>query len=385
MGNFDLFIDRRNTGACKWEAFSDISCDGDLIPMTVADMEMPIAEPIKNALIKAAQHGICGYTEPDREYVSALSSFLYRRHGLIVTKDELCCTMGIVPAFGILIRALTKEGDGIIVQPPVYTPFFDAITMNDRKVIENPLLYDGTLYTINFEQLEKQCADGASMLMLCSPHNPVGRVWTADELMRLGEICKRHNVIIICDEIHNDIVFHGKHVSLAALPEMRDITITCTAMSKTFNLAGLMLSNIIIYNKEMHDRVQKVIARDGSLCIPYFGRAAAIAALTECDEWIDGLCAHISDNFEICYKFFEENIPDVKCIHAEGTYLLWIDYHKLGVTEKELTDKFRAAKIPVNGGAMFGTGGDGFLRLNIALPKNELMTALNRMKEKVFC
>lgn len=381
MSSFDTFIDRRNTGACKWEPFSDIYGDGDLIPMTVADMEMPVAEPIRKALVRAAEHGICGYTEPDKAYMDALSGFLTRRHGLSVTRDQLVCTMGIVPAFGILIRALTEKGDKIILQPPVYTPFFDAVKMNDRVVAENPLIFDGDTYHMNYTELEQLCRSGAKILMLCSPHNPVGRVWTRDELEKVGNICKKYGVTIICDEIHNDIIFEGKHVSLAAIDGMKDITVTCTAMSKTFNLAGLMLSNILIYNKDIHDKVTKQTARDGSLCIPYFGRAAAIAAFTECDEWIDELCMHVKSNFEECYNFFAEKFPSLKPVHASGTYLLWLDVSALGIEENQLLEKFRNAKIPVGGGEMFGTGGKGFIRINIALPKKQLRIALNRMAD----
>ena len=384
MADFDSFIDRRNTGACKWEPFRDIYGDGDMIPMTVADMEMPTAEPIRRALIKAAQHGLCGYTEPDKIYVDALSGFLSRRHGLCVTKDNLVCTSGIVPAFGILIRALTNSGDTIILQPPVYTPFFDAIRGNDRNIAENPLILDNGTYRMDYEGLEKLCESGAKLLMLCSPHNPVGRVWTEDELKRAGEICRRYNVIIICDEIHNDIVFGRRHTSLATLDGMKDITITCTAMSKTFNLAGLMLSNIVIYNKDIYDKVYMQVGKDGSYCIPYFGRAAAIAAFTECDEWIDGLNSHIKVSFEICRNFFENNIPAVKPVKAEGTYLMWLDVRALNACEDELLRRFRDAKIPVCGGKSFGTGGEGFIRINIALPRRELMIALERMKKVLY-
>ena len=380
--HFDELRDRRHTGSCKFEAYRELTDETGCIPLTIADMEMPTAQPIISALIRAAEHGICGYTEADEVYINALSGFMERRHGLHIEKDNLICTGGIVPALGIIIRALTSEGDGIIVQPPVYTPFFNAININSRKPIENPLIFNGEKYVMDYEHLEKCCISGAKMLILCSPHNPVGRVWTYDELAQACEICKKHNVLIVCDEIHNDIILgNNKHISAVNLPGMKDSVITCTAMSKTFNLAGLMLSNIFAFNREIHKKLETQLMRDGSHCIPYFGRAAAIAAFTECDEWIDALKEYIRTIFELCYEFFEKRLNHIKCIHADGTYLLWVDCRALGLSDDELLQRFIDALVPVNPGAMFGTGGSGFVRVNIAMPKSELEKALVRMEK----
>lgn len=382
---FDRLIDRRNTGSCKWESAPSECVNNGCFPMTVADMEFAIAEPIQRALKDAVSHAICGYTEVDDAYFNALSSFMKRRHNFEVKRENLICTSGVVPAFGIIIRALTNPDDGIIVQPPVYTPFFNAIKLNGRNILENPLVVKDGHYEINFDQLDELCKNGAKMLMLCSPHNPVGRTWTRDELMQVGEICKKHSVVILCDEIHNDIVYKGSdHTVLATLPGMRDITITCTAMSKTFNLAGLMLSNIFIFNKEMYDKVNRRIDIDSSRCIPYFGRAASIAAFSECDEWLDSLLVYLSENFKFCYNFIENNIPEMKCTKADSTYLLWLDCRALGLSDDDLTEFFaKRAKTPVNSGASFGTGGSGFVRLNIALPRKELENALHRISDAV--
>ena len=382
---FDKYIDRRNTGSCKWEACPKSLLDENCIPMTVADMEFETAPQIKSALMRAAEHGICGYTEVDDTYISALSDFMKRRHGLTFERKNLLCTTGIVPAFGIIIRALTNEGDGIIVQPPVYTPFFNAIKGNGRRVIENPLILNDDRYEMDFAGLEKCCNKGAKMLMLCSPHNPVGRVWTRDELMQVGEICKRHNVIILCDEIHGDIVYPGsKHTSLATLPGMKDSVITCTAMSKTFNLAGLMHSNVFVFNGEILEKLSEQVKKEGSDCIPYFARVAAISAFSECDDWIDELLVYLENNMKLCHDFIKNELPMLECTKAEGTYLLWLDCRELGMSDSELSAFFtEKAKIFANPGVMFGHGGEGFMRLNIALPKEKLFQALLRLKHAI--
>ena len=381
--SFDVLTDRRNTGSCKWEAYAHLTKDGDCIPLTVADMELPIAEPIKAALVAAAQHGICGYTQVDELYLNALTGFMKRHHGLEITEKNLICTSGIVPAFGIVLRALTQKGDGIIVQPPVYTPFFDAIRANERVILENPLLFDGKEYRMDYAGLEELCKSGAKLLMLCSPHNPVGRVWTREELQMTGDICKKYGVVILCDEIHNDMALESTHTALATLPGMKDIVITCTAMSKTFNLAGLMLSNIFIFNEDMYKKVDRQLGLDGSHCIPYFGRAASIAAFSECDEWIEELKDYLRGNFELCYNYIAENMPNLECIRAEGTYLLWVNCKKLGLSDKELLKRFEEEKVPVNPGTMFGTGGSGFVRINVAMPRESLMIALEKIKKAV--
>ena len=291
--------------------------------------------------------------------------------------------MGIVQAMGIVIRALTNEGDGIIIQPPVYTPFFDAIQKNSRVVVENPLIFDGEKYVMDYDNLEKCCKSGAKLFMLCSPHNPVGRVWTRDELMKACSICKRYGVIILCDEIHNDIILQGNHISAVTLPEMSDNIITCTSMSKTFNLAGLMLSNILVFNDEIYKKLDEQIAVSASHCIPYFGRAAAIAAFTECDEWIDALCEYLRGNFKLFNDFAKSNMPQVKCMPSEGTYLLWLDCTKLGLSDSDLQKRFLNAGVPVNPGAMFGKGGSGFVRINLALPRKELQKSLYKIEKAV--
>ena len=383
--SFDKIIDRRLTGSCKWDSIDSKLLDEGVVPMTVADMEFEVAPQIKSAIIKAAEHSIYGYTQTDKLYVDALSNYMKRRHDFSVSSENLICTMGIVPAFGIVIRALTNEGDGIIIQPPVYSPFYNSIKINNRKVLENPLLNIDGKYQMDYDGLENLCKGGAKLLMLCSPHNPVGRVWSYDELKKVGDICTKYNVTILCDEIHNDIVYNGrKHYVLANLPGMSDRVITCTAMSKTFNLAGLMLSNIFIKNKELYKTISHQAAKDGSGCIPYFGRAAAISAFTECDEWIDELLNYLNNNINICYNFINENIRGIKCTQAEGTYLLWLDCRGLKLNDKQLEYLFyEQAKIPVNMGASFGTNGSGFVRMNVAVSKSTLNSALERLNSVI--
>lgn len=383
--DFESAIDRHNTGSWKWDSVCEPVRSLGYLPLTIADMEFSMPQPVKDALHRAVDHGICGYTEPDDVYFNSIAGYFTRRHGFTPQKGSLCCTSGVVPALGLAVRSFTNEGDSIIIQPPVYPPFKRTVDINHRKLVENPLILNDGHYEMNLEQLEDLCHDGAKMLILCSPHNPVGRVWTRDELKAVADICIRHNVIVLSDEIHADITYgNNHHTVMATIPGMLERSIICTAMSKTFNLAGLMCSNIFIHNEEMREKFKERIGIDGSHCVPFFGRAASIAAHTECDEWVDGLVAYVNETFNMCYSFFKERLPMIECIRAEGTYLLWMDFRKLGMNDADLESfMINRAHIASDEGYIFGTGGSGFERFNLAAPRREIESALMRLESAI--
>ncbi len=386
MYDFQTLKSRNGTGSAKWEFAPEATRRAGVVPLSIADMELPVAPEITRAVIEAAEHGVYGYTVPDKEYFDSVSGWLKRRHGVTVYNEWISCTPGVVTALGIAVREFTQPGDGVIIQPPVYGPFWSAVRDNGRTLLENPLVYENGTYHMNFDGLEQLCArPEAKLMILCSPHNPVGRVWTADELMRVGELCKKHGVMIIADEIHHDIVFDGQeHTVFITLPGMADNCMLCTATSKTFNIAGLCCSNIFIPNKELHERFERRCSVESMFGIPYFARAATIAAYTKCDAWADEMLAFIQGNFEFMREFLNAHLPQLKLIRAEGTYLAWVDMRSLGLDDRALEQlTVDRALLALDEGYIFGTGGSGFERWNLALPRVELNKALERLEAAI--
>lgn len=382
--DFDTRISRANTGSIKYNTATKRLADKGYTPLTVADMEFSVAPAIKKALYDAVEHGIYGYTMPDDAYIDAVLSFMQRHHDYSPSKDSLLITSGVVPALGMAVRAFTNECEPVLFQPPVYTPFINTIKGNGRIPVENPLIKRNGKYEMDFEGLESILKNQKIKLMiLCSPHNPVGRVWSVEELTTLAEIAEKYDLIIVSDEIHADITYK-KHTVLANIGDMRERVITCMAISKTFNMAGLMCSNIFVENKQLYNQLRKRIIKEGNSTIPYFARAASIAAYTECDEWLCALLDYLKANFKMCYDFFDAHLPQVQYTVAEGTYLLWLDFSKLNMSDSELesflVDKAEIDAIP---GITFGTGGEGHVRFNVALPKAELSAALERLSKAI--
>ena len=387
--NFDEVIDRTNHHSVKWDEmktkFGDIP--NEVLPMWIADMEFRSPKPVIEAIKKAAEHGIFGYTSRPDSYYQAIIDWMERRHNWKVKKDWLDYSPGVVPALSLIIRAFCQPGDKVVVQPPVYYPFFRVIENNGCHVVNNPLKFSNKKYFMDYDDLEKKVDDPRiKILILCSPHNPVGRVWQKEELIILGEICLKHHIIVVSDEIHADILFKGyKHIPFASIsPIFAHNSITCTAPSKTFNLAGLQTSTIIISNKKIYKIYNNIL---DSLALEennVFGLVALEAAYREGEEWLEQLLSYLNENLKFLMKYFEEKIPKIKVIKPEGTYLVWLDCRQLGLSTKDLNNFIlKKARVALDDGYWFGAEGKGFMRINIACPHSFLEEALKRIEKAV--
>ena len=385
--NFDQPVERRGTHSLKYDFAEERGRKKDILPLWVADMDFKTSSFVQEALIRQAEHGIYGYTESDQEYYDAVSSWMERRHGWKIDKEWITKTPGIVFALAMAVKAYTEPGDYILIQDPVYYPFREVIESNDRKVAANILIRkeDGS-YAIDFEDFERQIVEkGVKLFLFCSPHNPVSRVWTREEVERLGDICLKHQVIIVSDEIHADFVFEGKHQVLVDLKdEYKDITVTCTSPGKTFNLAGLQISNIWISNPELRARFRAEVTAAGYSQVNLMGLVACQAAYETGEEWLKELKIYLEGNLDYVRTFLKENLPEIKLTEPEGTYLLWLDFKSLGMKEEQLKDLVEnKAKLWLDSGAMFGPDGEGFERINIACPREILKQALTQLAESV--
>ena len=377
--NFDKLIDRNGTGACKWDRRTQEEKELGIVPMSVADMEFECAPCIKEAVVKAAESGIYGYTDPEDTYYDAVAGWMKRRHGLNITKENISCFYGVVPAISVCVRAFTQPGDGVIVMTPVYYPFREMIECSGRVTVECPLVPDENgHYTMDYALFEKLCAEKKNtMLLFCSPHNPVGRVWTKEELVRVHGICVKYGVRVISDEIHFDLVLRGKHTPFALVD---DKAILLTSPSKSFNLPGLQLANIISYDLDALKAFNVRKNADGYSNISFFGRQATIAAYNGGEAWLEEALSYIRDNFETLKAFFAEHFPSFTVTPLEGTYLAWVDFRPLGLSCEKLAEYTRRrSKLFLDEGFIFGPMGEGFERFNIALPREILMKQLNRL------
>lgn len=354
--------------------------DPAIIPHAVAEMRYRLAPEITCAMHDIVSANCFGYQPPEESYQQAVCSWMERRHNWLIESDWLTQTSGVVTALGIAIRAFTQPGDGVIIQTPVYGPFQRSVEQNGRTLLENPLVYKNGKYAMDFDDLREKAKE-AKLLLLCSPHNPVGRVWTKKELKELADICLENNVLIVSDEIHFDLVFK-QHTVLAALsPEIADHCVVCTAPSKTFNLAGCSLSNIIIPNEELRKQFQAVASRDCGHFVNTFGYTACEAAYTHCDGWLDQLLEEIAHNSRMFVEAIHDIFPGATVSPLEGTYLQWVDLRYLGMAQDELMEFLRNAQVFVNSGAEYGEGGEGFIRFNIACPRKTLAKTLLRLRE----
>ena len=385
--DFDKVIDRSGTKSLKYDFATARGRKEGLISMWVADMDFPTAPQVLESLRDSVNHGIFGYTETDDAYYESVAGW-YRKHFNWDTKKEwLIKTPGVVFALAIAIRTFTKENDGVLIQQPVYYPFSEVIVDNNRKLVNSPLKLKGDRYEINFEDFERKIVEeNVKLFILCSPHNPVGRVWEEWELRKIGEICLMHDVIIASDEIHSDFVWEGnRHTVFASLdPSFADRCITCTAPSKTFNLAGLQASNIFISNEKMRLAFKKGLAATGYSQLNTMGIFAAEAAYTHGEEWLKELKAYLQGNIDFFAEFLKKELPMLHLIKAEGTYLLWVDFRDLNLNEKELKDLVEnKAGLWLDSGSMFGKDGEGFERFNIACPRSIIEKALTSLKKAI--
>jgi cystathionine beta-lyase len=397
--DFDSEIDRKGTNASKWEFIQEgkdphhrertdkFYGENRILPMWVADMDFACPVPVVEALVTRAQHGIYGYTAPTDSYYRALKSWMKRRQGWEVDPEWVCITPGVVPALNMLIRTFVPPGEKVLIQPPVYHPFFHAIKNNQAELVANALVYDNGRYHMDFADLEGKAQDPAvKVALLCGPHNPVGRVWTRDELIRFGEICIENDVLIVSDEIHADLIYKGiTFTPFACLGEdLFQNAIVCTAPSKTFNLAGLKTSNIVIPDEELRAEFKKTLQSNGLAGINTFGLVATEAAYNHGEEWLDQVLAYIEDNLNFLEVYVAQHIPQISVVRPEGTYLVWLDCRKLGLDKWELKDlMLREARVYLDDGFIFGPEGEGFQRMNIACPRSIVVEALERIREAV--
>lgn len=385
MYGFDHVIDRRGTNALKYDFASKYGKPEDALPLWIADMDFQTAPEIIDAVVKTGRHGIFGYSDSPQAYFDVLQNWYAAYFGWSVQKEWLVKTPGVVFALCTAIRALTEPGDAVIIQRPVYHPFSQSVVKNGRKLVNNPLVYRDGAYTIDFEDFEEKIVrNRVKLFLLCSPHNPVGRVWTKEELSRLGDICVRHDVLVVSDEIHADFVFEGytHHVFADLKPAYQAITVTCTAPSKSFNLAGLQVSNIWIPNPAIREKFQEELGRTGYSQLNMAGLAAAQAAYEKGRPWFEELKRYLSANLAFTRGYLAEKLPRVRLVEPQGTYLLWLDFSGLGLSGTRLEHFIvEQAKLWLDEGTRFGSEGQGFERMNIACPRSTLQQALERLAQ----
>jgi cystathionine beta-lyase len=379
--NFDQIIPREDTDAVKLEWRKQLFGKEDIIPMWVADMDFAVPSFVSGALRKRAEHPIYGYSMLSSGYYESIIGWQQRRFGWKIDKDWIFFSPGVVTALNLLVDTFTEPGEQIIVQPPVYFPFFWVVERNNRTLLNNQLIEENNRYTIDFDDLEQKARGGAKMLILCSPHNPVGRVWTREELDKIGAICLEHGLLIISDEIHGDLAMPGQeHIPLAHLSEELAMnTITCIAPSKTFNLAGLFTSSIIIQNEELREKFKGMQERV-HISPNIFGMVASEAAYTKGDEWLDSLLQYLYQNAQWVQDAFKNQLPIVKVSPLEATYLLWLDFREFCLSDGELGKILvEKAGVGLSPGKIFGPGGGGFQRMNIACPYSTLKESVKNI------
>lgn len=383
--NFDQIIDRKNTGSFKWDFAEVLYHEENLLPAWVADMDFKSPQPVIDAFKSIVDHGIFGYPICKDSYFDSVIKWMRRKHNFEVLKKWIVYSPGIVPALNMIINTFTKPGDNIIIQQPVYYPFMEAIKNNKCNIINNSLTLSNNKYIIDFDDFEQKASQfKPKLFILCSPHNPVGRVWTKEELVKLGNICLKNNILVISDEIHADLTFAGyKHIPFATISEeFLNNSITCTSASKTFNLAGLHTSNIIIANAEKRIAFNKTLQRVGIFGPNSFGAIALEAAYNFGEDWLNQLINYLQSNYNFLTDFFVKNIPGAKVIDLEATYLVWIDFRSYGLNAYELKNLLtKKAKVALSHGYVFGEKeGSGFVRINIATPRSTLQEILQRIK-----
>ena len=375
--DFDKTIDRRATNSYKWD-----SAPEGVLPMWVADMDFRTAPAIIDALQKRVAHGIFGYTRVPDAYYDAVTSWFSRRHGWDIDREWIIYTSGVVPAVSAVIKALTVPGDKVIVQTPVYNCFFSSIRNNGCEIVSNPLRRTTDTYEMDFDALERCAADPrAKVMLLCNPHNPAGRVWTPDELTRLGNICLRNGVTVVADEIHCELVYQGfKYTPFASLSDaFLHRSVTCVSPSKAFNIAGLQIANIVAFDNDLRSRIDKAININEVCDVNPFGVAATIAAYNEGEEWLNQLVDYLHGNYEAMAVFCRRELPEFPITRLEGTYLVWMDCSSLGMPSDALEHALlEDARLWLNAGTMYGAEGEGYMRWNIACPRSVMLDGLNR-------
>ncbi len=388
MGKFDFdrIIDRKGTSSEKWDGLEKKFGKANLISMWVADMDFEAPPCVKQVIRERSEHGIFGYTDQPDSFYNAVVEWVNKRHGWNIKADWICNTPGVVPALSASLMAFTQPGDGVVIQPPVYYPFFSVIQGRGRKLVENPLIFENGKFRMDFEDLEARITPEVKVLFLCSPHNPTGRVWTRKELDRLARICREKDLLVVSDEIHSDIVYKGSvHTPLASVSaDMASRTITCISPSKTFNIAGLSTSVAVIPDERKRsdfERVTEFLHIEGG---NLFGTFALEAAYNEGEEWLEELLEYLEDNIDYTEDFLAENIPGVSLVRPEGTYVPLLDFRSLEMSGEELQQfLIHRAGVAMDGGHWFGRTGEGFARINIATPRSILRKGLEGIEKAI--
>ncbi len=378
--DFNRIIDRTNTHSLKWDFREELCGRRDVLPLWVADMDFEAPQEVQEAVRKRASHGIYGYT--DRKNNAPFIRWMKSHHGWTIEPGWVLYLHGVIPAIHMAIQACTKPGDSIIVQTPVYRPFMDLVKRNGRELVINPLTLIGTRYEMDFDNLERSLKSTSRLFILCSPHNPVGRVWHEEELRRLSEICKTHNIIVVSDEIHCDLIMPGhKFIPFSTVSDdAAQRTIACTAPNKTFNLAGLSTANVVIPNPDLRRLFKEEMQKSGESLTNIFGMTAQDAAYEHGDRWLDELLRYVHSNYEFLASFLKERLPSVGLTPLEGTYLAWLDFRTYGMKSRELKEFLLSrAGVWLSEGSWFGAEGDGFMRMNLACPRSRVEEALERM------
>lgn len=376
--DFDTVVDRKNTGSLKWDVRENE------LPMWVADMDFKTAPAITEAIIERAQHGIYGYSIVPDEWGQSYKEWWKNRHNWDIDTDWLVFTTGVIPAISSVVRKLTTPNENVLTQTPVYNIFFNSIVNNGRRVLESPLIYKDGEYSINWTDLESKLSDPqTSLMILCNPQNPSGKIWDRETLQRIGELCKKYYVTVVSDEIHCDITDPNKeYIPFASVSDIcRDISITCIAPTKTFNMAGIQTAAVVVPQKNLRHKVWRALNTDEVAEPNTFAISAAIAAYKNGAEWLDELRQYISNNKQIVYDYVKANIPDINVVKSDATYLLWIDCSKLTKDSRRLAADIRKKTgLYLSAGSVYGKGGERFLRLNIACPESVLKDGLERLK-----
>lgn len=381
--NFDEIIDRKNTNAIKWESSSL-----DILPMWIADMDFKTAPEIIEALQNRISHGVFGYTQTPEHFYISIQKWWKKRYQLAIEKESIIPVSGVIPALSAAIRSLTEKGDQIIIQPPVYNHFYNSIQNCKREIVENNLIYNNGFYSIDFEDLERKAANpGTKLLLISNPHNPVGRVWTKEELLNIASICQKHNIIVISDEIHCDLVFNSeKHIPFALLDhQSAKNTITLASVSKSFNLAGLQVGYVFTQNTALLNGIKSILQMQEMELLSPFAIESLIVAYNKSEKWLEDLKEYIYHNYIFLAQFITSELPQIKVVPLQATYLVWLDCSALKVSSDQIAKNLlEDEKLWINSGSLYGNAGEGFLRINIACPIKVLSEGLERLKRNVI-
>lgn len=382
--NFDEIIPRRGTDSLKWDGCDD----PEMLPMWIADMDFKAAPCIIEALKKRVEHGVFGYTKVPDSYYESVSNWFSRRHGWKISKEQIIYTIGVVPAVCAIVKSVSKPGDKILLQTPAYNCFFPAIRNNDCEILCSPLKAVGNTFEMDYEDIDRKLADPmVKAMVLCNPHNPVGRVWSREELIKVGELCLKHNVLLVSDEIHCEVVMPGyKYTPFASISEeFAQHSVSCVSPSKGFNMGGIQIANIVSANKDILAKINDAVHRNEVCSVADFGVVALQAAYNEGEDYLDQLIDYLHENYEFCKKYCEKNLPQFPLTKLEGTYLVWMNCKALGMTSEQFSDRLcKEAKLWLNAGTMYGEAGEGFMRWNIACPRSVLADGLERFRKFVF-